>query len=117
MRQYIYAFVVGGIICVIAQVLMDTTKLKPAHILVLFVTLGGVLSALGVYQPLVNIAGAGATIPIPGFGHAMVSGVLEEIEKSGIVGVFSGGLKATAIGLSAAVLFGYIMALLFNPKG
>ena len=117
MRQYIYAFVVGGIICVIAQVLMDTTKLKPAHILVLFVTLGGVLSALGVYQPLVNIAGAGATIPIPGFGHAMVSGVLEEIEKSGIVGVFSGGLKATAIGLSATVLFGYIMALLFNPKG
>jgi stage V sporulation protein AE len=117
MQQFISAFLVGGIICVIAQILMDTTKLTPAHILVLFVTLGGVLSGLGVYQHLVKIGGAGATIPLPGFGHALVAGALEDVQKYGFWGAFTGGLRASATGLSSAIVFGYIISVIFNPKG
>jgi len=114
---FVMAFVIGGLICVIGQLLMDLTSLTPAHVLVLFVVLGGVLSGLGLYQPLVDLAGAGASVPLPGFGHALVSGTIEEIDKVGFLGVFSGALKATAVGIMAAVIFGFTMALLFNPKG
>lgn len=117
MQIFVIAFVIGGLICVIGQLLMDLTSLTPAHVLVLFVVLGGVLSGLGLYQPLVDLAGAGASVPLPGFGHALVSGTIEEIDKVGFLGVFSGALKATAVGIMAAVIFGFTMALLFNPKG
>lgn len=117
MQMYVMAFVIGGLICVIGQLLMDLTPLTPAHVLVLFVVLGGVLSGLGLYQPLVDLAGAGASVPLPGFGHALVSGTIEEIEKVGFLGIFSGALKATSIGIMAAVIFGFTVALLFNPKG
>ncbi|MBP2642137.1 MAG: SpoVA protein [Firmicutes bacterium] len=117
METYLMAFLVGGIICVIGQLLMDLTPLTPAHILVLFVVLGGVLSALGLYQPLVDIGGAGATVPLPGFGHTLVNGTFEEINNSGFWGIFSGALKAGAAGITVAVVFGFAMAVLFNPKG
>lgn len=117
MQAYIMAFVIGGLICVIGQLLMDLTPLTPAHILVLFVVLGGVLSGLGLYQPLVDIAGAGATVPLPGFGHSLVSGTIEEINKTGFWGIFTGAVKATAAGITAAVFFGLAVALVFNPKG
>ncbi|MDF2634464.1 MAG: stage sporulation protein [Pelosinus sp.] len=110
-------FVVGGGLCVIGQLLMDLTALTPAHVLVLFVVLGGVLSGLGLYQPLVDIAGAGATVPLLGFGHALVTGTIEDINNFGFLGIFSGALKATATGIMAAVVFGFFMAVLFNPKG
>lgn len=117
MESYLAAFVIGGLICVIGQLLMDLTPLTPAHILVLFVVSGGILSGLGLYQPLVDFAGAGATIPLPGFGHSLVSGTFEEINKSGALGILSGAFKAAATGLSAAVVFGFLMSVLFNPKG
>lgn len=117
MQTYLMAFVIGGLICVIGQLLMDLTPLTPAHVLVLFVVLGGVLSGLGLYQPLVDIGGAGATVPLPGFGHALVAGTIEEINRIGFWGIFSGAVKATATGITAAVVFGLIMAVIFNPKG
>ncbi len=117
MQEYIMAFVIGGLICVIGQLLMDLTPLTPAHVLVLFVVLGGVLSGLGLYQPLVDIAGAGATVPLPGFGHSLVSGTIEEISKTGFWGIFSGAVKASATGITAAIFFGLAVALVFNPKG
>lgn len=111
------AFIVGGLICVVGQLLMDLTTLTPAHVLVLFVVLGGILSGLGIYQPLVDIAGAGATIPLTGFGHTLVTGTLEEVAKVGLFGIFTGALKAAAAGVMAAVVFGFMMAVIFNPKG
>jgi stage V sporulation protein AE len=111
------AFIIGGLICVIGQLLMDLTPLTPAHILVLFVVAGGILSGLGLYQPLVEMGGAGATVPLPGFGHSLVSGAIEDIDKYGLAGVFSGALKATATGITAAVVFGFLAAVTFNPKG
>lgn len=117
MQSYLMAFLIGGLICVIGQLLMDLTSLTPAHVLVLFVVLGGILSGIGIYQPLVDLAGAGATIPLLGFGHTLVSGTLEEVSKIGLLGVFSGALKAAAPGVTAAVVFGFFMAVIFNPKG
>ena len=117
METYIMAFVVGGIICIIGQLLMDLTSMTPAHVLVLFVVLGGVLSGLGIYPQLVAIGGAGATIPLTGFGHALVAGTIEEIDKIGFWGIFSGALKATAIGLTSAIVFGLMIAVLFDAKG
>lgn len=111
------AFLVGGIICIIGQLLMDLTPLTPAHVLVTFVVLGGILSGLGFYQQLVDFGGAGATVPLLGFGHTLVAGTIEEINKTGFLGVFTGALKASAAGITAAVVFGFIMAVLFNPKG
>lgn len=116
MIDYIMAFLVGGLICAVGQILMDFTPLSPAHILVVFVTLGAILSGLGLYQPLIDLAGAGASVPLPGFGHTLVKGVMEEVNKSGALGILTGGLKATAAGITAAIVFGYIMALIFNPK-
>ncbi|CQR74090.1 SpoVA protein [Sporomusa ovata DSM 2662] len=117
MQTYLMAFVIGGLICVLGQLLMDLTPLTPAHVLVLFVVLGGVLSGLGLYQPLVDIAGAGATVPLPGFGHSLVSGTIEEINKVGLWGIFTGAVKATAAGITAAIVFALAIAIVFDPKG
>jgi stage V sporulation protein AE len=117
MEQYIMAFVIGGLICVVGQLLMDLTPLTPAHVLVLFVVAGAILSGLGLYQPLVELGGAGATIPLTGFGHSLVTGTLEDVEKFGFIGTFTGALRSTAAGLTAAMVFGLTFSLLFNPKG
>ncbi len=114
--DYLKAFVTGGIICVIGQILMDKAKLTPAHVLVSFVTVGTILGAVGIYEPIVQFGGAGATVPLPGFGYALAKGAIEEVQKSGLLGAFTGGVKATAGGVAAAVVFGYTMAILFNPR-
>ena len=116
MEQLLMAFIVGGIICVIGQLLMDLTPMMPAHVLVLFVVLGGVISGLGWYQPIIDIGGAGATIPLPGFGHSLVQGTIEAVDKDGFLGIFSGAVKSTAAGITAAVVFGFCMAVVFRPK-
>jgi stage V sporulation protein AE len=116
-QTYVMAFVIGGLICVVGQLLMDLTPLTPAHVLVLFVVLGGILSGLGLYQPLIDIAGAGATIPLLGFGHALVTGTIEDLNKIGFWGLFSGSLRAAASGVTSAVVFGFFIAVLFDPKG
>jgi stage V sporulation protein AE len=113
--EYLRAFLVGGAICVIGQLLLDYTKLTPARILVSFVTAGVVLGALGVYEPLVALAGAGATVPLTGFGNLMAKGVLAAVREKGLLGAFSGGLTAGAAGISAAVFFGYLAALFSKP--
>lgn len=115
---FFWAFVVGGGICVVGQLLMDLTsyKVTPAHVLVGFVTIGAVLSGLGLYQPLVDFAGAGATVPITGFGHLLARGAIEGVMKDGFLGIFSGALSAAAAGLTAAVVFGYLAAVAFRPK-
>ncbi len=113
------AFFVGGMICVIGQLLMDLTKpaFTPAHVLVSFVTGGAILGALGLYEPLVKIGGAGATIPLSGFGYSLAKGAMEAVGKRGILGALSGGIEATAVGIAAAVFFGYLMSVTFSPKG
>lgn len=113
---YFYAFVIGGIICVIGQLLMDGTKLTPAHVLVLFVTSGVVLTSIGIYEPLVKFAGAGATIPLPGFGYSLAKGALKGVGEKGVIGAFFGGVESTAGGIAAVVVFGYLMAIFFSPK-
>lgn len=112
----IKAFVVGGLICVIGQLFMDLTKLTPARILVLFVCLGVLLGGLGVYQPLVDFAGAGATVPLTGFGNALAKGVKEAIQKDGFLGVVTGGFSACAAGVTVAMLSGLIVAMICRPK-
>lgn len=114
--MYIKAFIVGGIICIIGQLLMDKTKLMPGRIMVLFVSSGAFLTLFGLYGPLVDFAGAGATVPIVGFGYALGKGAMEAVQVSGFIGVFTGGLKATAGGLTAAILFGYLASIIFNSK-
>ena len=114
--EYLKAFLVGGVICVIGQLLMDNTKLTPAHILVVFVTSGVILTAIGIYEPIVDFGGAGATVPLPGFGYTLAKGVFAEVDKDGLIGAFTGGIKAAAGGVAAATVFGYIMAVIFNPK-
>ena len=113
---YFWAFVVGGAICLVGQILLDYTKMTPARILVLFVSAGVFLTALGWYEPLVKCAGAGATIPISGFGYTLANGAKKGIIENGILGIFSGGIAATAGGIAAAIVFGYIFALIFKPK-
>ncbi|MBS3995228.1 MAG: stage V sporulation protein AE [Alkaliphilus sp.] len=114
--DYFRAFIIGGTICVIGQILMDTTKLTPAHILVLFVTSGAVLTALGIYEPIVKFGGAGATVPLPGFGYALAKGAIKYTKEQGILGAFTGGVHGTAGGIAGAIFFGYIMAVIFTPK-
>lgn len=114
--DYIRAFLVGGAICVIGQLLMDATNLTPAHVLVVFVTTGALLTALGIYEPIVKFGGSGATIPLPGFGYSLAKGAIAETTKKGLLGAFTGGLIASAGGVSAAVVFGYLMAVIFTPK-
>ena len=111
----IWAFVIGGAICLIGQVLIDYTMLTPARILVSFVVAGVVLSAIGVYKPLVDIAGAGATMPLTGFGHTLAVGVREAVDKNGLLGAFTGGLTATAGGIAAAITSGFVMSVIFKP--
>ena len=113
--EYLKAFVVGGIICAIAQILIDKAKLTPANILVTFVCSGVFLTGIGVYEKLVKFAGAGATVPIVGFGYAMAKGTVEFIQKQGFIGIFSGGLGSCAAGIAAAVFFGYLSALISRP--
>ncbi|MBD7916441.1 stage V sporulation protein AE [Clostridium sp. Sa3CUN1] len=113
---YISAFIVGGIICVIGQILMDTTKLTPARILVIFVTIGAILGAFGLYDKIVEIGGAGASVPLPGFGNSLAKGAIKAVEEKGLIGAFTGGITGTAAGITAAIFFGYLMALIFNPK-
>jgi len=114
--DYLKAFVVGGAICVIGQLLMDYTKLTPARILVIFVTLGAILQGFGIYQTIVDFGGAGATTPLTGFGYALAKGAIKEVGETGMLGAFTGGLKAAAGGIAGAIFFGYIMAVIFNPK-
>lgn len=117
--EYFWAFVIGGAFCVIGQLLMDLTSYKftPAHVLVTFVSAGAIISALGLYQPLVNFAGAGATVPLTGFGHLLAQGAINGVNQKGILGAFSGGVTAAAAGITAAVVFGYLAALTFRPRG
>lgn len=114
--EYMKAFIVGGLICLIGQIILDNTKLTPAHILVSFLTTGVILGGLGLYEPLAKYAGAGATVPISGFGYALAKGAIEGASTKGVLGAFTGGLEATAGGVAAAILFGYLMAVIFNPK-
>ena len=109
------AFLVGGAVCLIGQLLIDYTKLTPARILVSFVVAGVILSAVGLYKPLVEFAGAGATVPLTGFGHSLAEGVRKAVNENGFIGIFMGGLTATSAGIAAAIVFGYLMALIFKP--
>lgn len=117
LTMFFWAFVVGGLICVIGQILMDVFKLTPAHTLTILVVTGAILDGLGLYEPLIDFAGAGATIPITSFGNSLVHGAMQEAEKHGIVGVLTGMFEVTSVGISAAIVFGFIGALLFRPKG
>ena len=114
--QLLYAFLTGGIICVIGQILIDKTKLTPARILVIYVTLGAVLGGLGIYQYIVNFAGAGATVPLTGFGYNLAKGAKEAVDQYGFIGAFIGGTNAAAGGIAAAIFFGYIASLISKPK-
>lgn len=114
--MFLKAFLVGGLICVIGQLLIDLTKLTPAKILVLFVCLGVLMGGIGVYQPLVEFAGAGATVPLTGFGNSLARGVKEAIQKDGFLGIITGGFTACAAGVTVAMLSGLIVALICRPK-
>ena len=114
--DYLKAFLVGGILCLIGQILIDKTKLSPARILVSYVVAGVILGAVGVYKPLVEFAGAGASVPLTGFGYNLSKGVREAVDKDGFLGIFTGGLKATAGGITAAVFAGLLASLLFKAK-
>lgn len=114
--DYIWCFIIGGLICVIGQILIDKTKITSARILVLFVTVGAILGGLGVYKSLVDLAGAGATVPITGFGYNLAKGAIKGVSESGLIGAFTGGIKAAAGGIAAAIFFGYIASLIAKPK-
>ena len=109
-------FIVGGLICVIGQILIDKTKLTSARILVLFVTIGAILGGLGIYKYLIDFAGAGATVPLLGFGANLAKGAIQEVQNIGLLGAFVGGVKASAGGIAAAIFFGYIASLIAKPK-
>ena len=113
---FIKAFVIGGIICALTQILMEKTKLMPGRIMVLLVTLGTFLGAVGFYEPFAEFAGAGATVPLLGFGNVLWKGVREAVDAIGFLGLFQGGFKACAVGVSAALIFGYLASVLFEPK-
>lgn len=114
--DYLWAFIIGGAFCVVAQVLIDKTKLSPARILVLYVSLGVVLTAIGLYEPLVRLAGAGATTPLTGFGYAIANGVKKAVDEKGLLGALTGGIEATAGGITAAICFSLIMSLFSSSK-
>ena len=113
---YIKVFIVGGIICLIAQIMMDYFKMQTPYVMVTYVSLGAVLTFLGLYEPIVKFGEAGATVPIIGFGYSLAKGVIKGIESDGFLGIFTGGIKATAGGVAAAIFFGYIISVIFNPK-
>ena len=114
--DYLKAFIVGGLLCLIGQILIDKTKLTPARILVGYVVAGVILGALGLYQPIIDFAGAGASVPLTGFGATLAKGVKEAVEQSGALGILTGGLKAAAGGITAAIVFGLLAGILFKPK-
>ena len=114
--DYLKAFLVGGSICLLAQLLIDYTKLTPAKILVSFVVLGVILGGIGIYQPLVDFAGAGASVPLLGFGNTLAKGVRESVQEDGFLGILTGGLKATAGGITVAITAGLLASLIFKPK-
>lgn len=114
--EYIKAFVVGGLICVVGQIVLDNTKLTPAHLLLTFLLSGVLLGALGVYQPLIDFAGAGASTPLLGFGNSLAQGAIKGAKEKGLIGVFTGGIEATSAGVGAIIVFGYVIAIIFNPK-
>lgn len=114
--QLLRCFVIGGIICIIGQILIDKTKLTPARILVVFVTLGAILGGLGIYKHLIDFAGCGATVPLTGFGANLAKGAIEAVKETGLLGAFVGGVKSSAGGIAAAVFFGYLASLIAKPK-
>ncbi len=114
--DYIKAFVIGGIICVLAQILMDNTKLMPGRVMVILVCSGVLLGAIGLYEPLIDFAGAGASVPLTGFGYNIWKGMKEAIDEFGMLGLYKGGFTAAAVGSSAALIFSYIASLIFSPK-
>jgi len=116
-EAYFWAFVVGGLICVVGQLLLDVGKLTPAHTVSTLVVLGAVLAGFDLYEPLIDFAGAGATVPITSFGNSLVHGAMAEAEKTGIVGILTGIFEVTSAGISAAIIFSFLAALLFKPKG
>ena len=112
---YLKVFLTGGIICTIAQLLIDKTRITPAKILVIFVCMGTILTGLGIYQYFINFGSSGASVPISGFGYSLATGVMEEVDKIGFFGIFTGGVKATSAGITAAIIFGYLFALISKP--
>lgn len=114
--DYLKAFIIGGLLCVIGQILIDKTKLTPARILVSYVVIGVLLGAVGIYKPLADFAGAGATVPLTGFGYNLAKGVKETVDTNGFIGIFTGGLKASAGGITAAIIAGLLAGLLFKAK-
>lgn len=114
--EYIKAFLTGGFICALVQILLDRTKLMPGRVMVLLVCLGTVLGAIGIYEPFLEFAGSGAGVPLIGFGNTLWKGVKEAVDSEGILGIFKGGFKASAVGISAALIFGYLGSLIFQPK-
>jgi stage V sporulation protein AE len=116
LTDYLWVFIIGGAICTVAQILISKTRMTSARILVLFVTLGVILTGLGLYEPLVRLAGAGATVPLTGFGFVLGKGAIEGALEEGIFGAFTGGVKAAAGGIAAAIFFGYLASVIFTPK-
>lgn len=114
--DYINAFWVGGLICALVQILMEKTKMLPGRIMVLLVCTGAVLGAIGIYQPFTDYAGAGASVPLLGFGNVLFKGIKEAVDANGFLGIFMGGFTASAVGISAAIIFGYLASLIFEPK-
>mgnify|MGYP000794886474 CR=1 FL=1 len=114
--DYVNAFWVGGLICALVQILMEKTKMLPGRIMVLLVCLGTLLGAIQVYEPFVEFAGAGASVPLLGFGNVLWKGVKEAVDKNGFLGIFQGGFKASAVGISAALVFGYLASFIFEPR-
>ncbi len=114
--EYILAFLIGGSICAVVQILLEKTKLMPGRVMVLLVVTGAVLSFFGWYDPFAEFAGAGASVPLLGFGHVLMTGVKEAVDEQGILGLFAGGFKAGAVGTASALIFGYLASLIFKPK-
>lgn len=114
--EYLKAFLVGGMICIVGQILIDKTKLTPARILVSFVVIGVILGGIGIYEPLVEFSGAGANVPLTGFGNTLAKGVREAVDEKGFLGIFTGGLKASSGGITAAILSGLIVSLIFKAR-
>jgi stage V sporulation protein AE len=117
LEKFIWAFIIGGTICVIGQILMDGFKLTPAHTMTTLVVAGSILGGLGLYDPLVKFAGGGASIPISSFGNQLVKGALQEAEQTGLIGVLTGIFEVTSAGISSAIIFGFLASLVFRPKG
>ena len=114
--EYVKAFVVGGLICALVQIFMDKTKLMPGRIMVCLVCLGALLGAIGIYEPFAKWAGAGATVPLSGFGSSLYKGIKESVDEDGFIGLFKGGFKAASVGVSSAIIFSYIASWIFSPK-